>query len=220
MTTLFQRLSALLLSSFLIGCSSTPDIPAFSASGYLADRGSVRIWRKNTDHHSVHIRTLYNPFNSEKSEITDYRWLGDDLISVERQVKGEKPDDVTLRFDQGGNLNFMQRQLATRREAVSPDAVELYKFDAQRMREVSDALLSGWVFLKQGHWSGGSVVTTCEGQQVTPAFDSYALQTLTHYRRDKAEPLMISWLEAPEGVQLLRVTQKDECADAPDEANF
>lgn len=220
MTTLLQRFSALLLSSLIIGCSSTPDIPAFSASGYLADRGSVRIWRKNTDHQSVHIRTLYNPFNSEKSETTDYRWLGDHLVSVERQVKGAPPDNVTLRFDQNGSLNFMQRQLATQREAVSPDTVELYKFDAQRMRDVSDALLSGRVFLKQGHWAGGNVVETCDGQKVTPAFDSEAWQTLTHYRRHSAGPLMVSWLEAPEGVQLLRVSHKDECADEPKEADF
>ncbi|HAT00036.1 MAG TPA: DUF1481 domain-containing protein, partial [Pantoea agglomerans] len=52
MTPLFQRLSVLFLSLFLFGCSSTPDIPPFSASGYLADRGVVRIWRKNSDHQS------------------------------------------------------------------------------------------------------------------------------------------------------------------------
>ena len=146
MTTLLQRFSALSLSLLLFGCSSTPDIPPFSASGYLADRGVVRIWRKNNDHQSVHIRTIFTPFASGEGEVTDYIWLEEALISVHRQVKGEHPDDVTLRFDQQGGLNFMQRQLAGRREAVSADAVELYKFDAQRMRNVSDALLSGRIF--------------------------------------------------------------------------
>ncbi|MBZ6397597.1 MULTISPECIES: DUF1481 domain-containing protein [Pantoea] len=220
MTTLLQRFSALSLSLLLFGCSSTPDIPPFSASGYLADRGVVRIWRKNNDHQSVHIRTIFTPFASGEGEITDYIWLEEALISVHRQVKGEHPDDVTLRFDQEGGLNFMQRQLAGRREAVSPDAVELYKFDAQRMRHVSDALLSGRIFLRQGHWQGGNLIESCEGQQVRPAFDSDALRTLAQQQRGSASPLMVSWLEAPEGVQLLRLSQQDDCAQQPKEEDM
>ena len=217
MTPLFQRLSVLLLSLFLFGCSSTPDIPPFSASGYLADRGVVRIWRKNSDHQSVHIRTLYTPFSGGEGEVTDYIWLEESLISIQRQVKGKQPDDVTLRFDQAGGLNFMQRQLAGRREAVSPDAVELYKFDAERMRNLSDALLSGQVFLKQGHWLGNNVLETCEGQQVRPAFDADDLQMLKQQQSSASAPLMVSWLEASEGIQLLRVSQQDDCTQQPTE---
>ncbi|WP_292987222.1 DUF1481 domain-containing protein [Pantoea sp.] len=217
MTPLFQRLSVLLLSLFLFGCSSTPDIPPFSASGYLADRGVVRIWRKNSDHQSVHIRTLYTPFSGGEGEVTDYIWLEESLISIQRQVKGTQPDDVTLRFDQAGGLNFMQRQLAGRREAVSPDAVELYKFDAERMRNLSDALLSGQVFLKQGHWLGNNVLETCESQQVRPAFDADDLQMLKQQQSSASAPLMVSWLEAPEGIQLLRVSQQDDCTQQPTE---
>ncbi|MCJ7924426.1 MAG: DUF1481 domain-containing protein [Pantoea vagans] len=217
MTSLLPRLSVLFLSLFLFGCSSTPDIPPFSASGYLADRGVVRIWRKNSDHQSVHIRTLYTPFSGGEGEVTDYVWLEESLISIQRQVKGKQPDDVTLRFDQAGGLNFMQRQLAGRREAVSPDAVELYKFDAQRMRNLSDALLSGQVFLKQGHWLGNNVLESCEGQQVRPAFDADDLQMLIQQQRSASAPLMVSWLEAPEGIQLLRVSQQDDCSQQPTE---
>jgi len=217
MTPLLPRLSVLLLSLCLFGCSSTPDIPPFSASGYLADRGVVRIWRKNSDHQSIHIRTFYTPFSGGEGEVTDYVWLEASLISIQRQVKGKQPDDVTLRFDQAGGLNFMQRQLSDRREAVSPDAIELYKFDAQRMRGLSDALLSGQVFLKQGHWLGNKVLESCEGQQVRPAFDADDLQTLTQQQRRATAPLMVSWLEAPEGIQLLRISQKDDCSQQPTE---
>ncbi|MGK3144573.1 DUF1481 domain-containing protein [Pantoea sp. C2G6] len=217
MTTLSQRLSALFLSLFVVGCSSTPDIPPFSASGYLADRGVVRIWRKNSDHQSVHIRTFYTPFSGGEDEVTDYVWLEEALISVQRQVKGDQPDDVTLRFDQEGGLNFMQRQLAGRREAVSPDAVELYKFDARRMRQLSDALLSGRVFLRQGRWQGYNRLESCEGQQVKTAFDADTLQMLAQQQREASAPLMVSWLEAPEGVQLLRISQRDTCAQQPKE---
>ncbi|WP_337014274.1 DUF1481 domain-containing protein [Pantoea sp. AS142] len=220
MTPLFKRLSVLFLSLFLFGCSSTPDIPPFSASGYLADRGVVRIWRKNSDHQSVHIRTFYTPFSGGEGEVTDYVWLQEALISIQRQVKGKQPDDVTLRFDQAGGLNFMQRQLSGRREAVSPDAVELYKFDAQRMRSLSDALLSGQVFLRQGHWLGNNVLKSCEGQQVRPAFDADALQMLTQQQRSVSAQLMVSWLEAPEGIQLLRVSQQDDCSQQPTEEDM
>ncbi|MDF2044367.1 MULTISPECIES: DUF1481 domain-containing protein [unclassified Pantoea] len=217
MTPLFQRFSILFLSLILFGCSSTPDIPPFSASGYLADRGVVRIWRKNSDHQSVHIRTLYTPFSGGEGEVTDYVWLEGSLISIQRQVKGKQPDDVTLRFDQAGGLNFMQRQLAGRREAVSPDAIELYKFDAERMRNLSDALLSGRVFLKQGHWLGSDRLETCEGQQVRPAFDADDRQMLIQQQQSASAPLMVSWLEAPEGIQLLRVSQQDDCSQQPTE---
>ncbi|KAA5921522.1 DUF1481 domain-containing protein [Pantoea sp. Bo_2] len=217
MTLLLSRLSVLFLPLFLFGCSSTPDIPPFSASGYLADRGVVRIWRKNSDHQSVHIRTLYTPFSGGEGEVTDYVWLEESLISIQRQVKGKQPDDVTLRFDQAGGLNFMQRQLAGRREAVSPDAVELYKFDAQRMRNLSDALLSGQVFLKQGHWLGNNLLESCEGQQVRPAFDADDVQMLTQQQRSVSAPLMVSWLDAPEGIQLLRISQQDDCSQQPTE---
>lgn len=217
MTSLLPRLSVLFLYLFLFGCSSTPDIPPFSASGYLADRGVVRIWRKNSDHQSVHIRTLYTPFSGGEGEVTDYVWLEESLISIQRQVKGKQPDDVTLRFDQAGGLNFMQRQLEGRREAVSPDSIELYKFDAQRMRNLSDALLSGQVFLKQGHWLGNNVLESCEGQQARPAFDADDLQMLIQQQRSASAPLMVSWLEAPEGIQLLRVSQQDDCSQQPTE---
>lgn len=217
MTPLFPRFSVLLLSLFLIGCSSTSDTPPFSASGYLADRGVVRIWRKNSDHQSVHIRTLYTPFSGGEGEVTDYVWLEEALISIQRQMKGKQPDDVTLRFDQAGGLNFMQRQLSGRREAVSPDAIELYKFDAQRMRSLSDALLSGRVFLRQGYWVGNDVLESCEGQQVSPDFDADTLRTLIEQQSSASSPLMVSWLEAPEGIQLLRVSQQDKCSQQPKE---
>ena len=74
LNTITQRVCALLLGALLAGCSSTPDLPAFTASGYLADRGTVRIWRKNSDHQAVHLRTVYTPFNGDAMETTDYNW--------------------------------------------------------------------------------------------------------------------------------------------------
>lgn len=215
-----QRLCAILLGILLTGCSATPDLPAFTASGYLSDRGTVRIWRKNGDHEAVHLRTVYTPFNGDSRETTDYIWQADKLLSVERHITGQQPDDVTLRFDHQGNLNFMQRQLAGRREAVSADSVELYRFDAQRMLAQSNALLSGRVLLRQGHWQGGTQVRDCEGQQVNVAFDRDTLATLYRQQQGQQQPITLSWLEAPEGIQLLRATPEDECRWQPKEADF
>ena len=220
LNTINQRVCALFLGALLTGCSTTPDLPAFTASGYLADRGTVRIWRKNNDHQAVHLRTVFTPFNGDAMETTDYNWQQNKLLSVERHVAGAQPDDVTLRFDQQGNLNFMQRQLAGRREAVSADSVELYRFDAQRMLAQSNALLDGRVLLSQGHWLGGNQVRDCDGKTINVAFDSGTLSTLKRQQQAQAEPLMVSWLEAPEGVQLLRATPDDECSWQPRESDF
>ncbi|WP_345827460.1 DUF1481 domain-containing protein [Pantoea sp. BRR-3P] len=215
-----QRVCALLWGALLTGCSSTPDLPAFTASGYLADRGTVRIWRKNSDHQAVHLRTVFTPFNGDAMETTDYSWQQQQLVSVERHLAGAQPDDVTLRFDHQGNLNFMQRQLAGRREAVSADSVELYRFDAQRMLDQSNALLEGRVLLHQGHWLGGNQVRECDDKLVNAPFDRDTLYTLGRQQQSQSAPLMVSWLEAPEGVQLLRVTSDDECSWQPKESDF
>lgn len=216
----YRALSLFIAALLLAGCSSTPDIPAFTASGYLADRGAVRIWRKNDAHQAIHIRTAYTPFNGDAMEFSDYSWRQGKLLSMERHVKGAQPDDVTLRFDEQGSLNFMQRQLDGRREAVNSDAVELYTFDAQRMLNISDALLSGRVFLHQGHWLGGRDVQSCEGTRVTPDFDADTLSALAQQQRTSTSPLTIAWLEAPEGIQLLRVSHEDDCSWQPQEADF
>ncbi|QDY40581.1 DUF1481 domain-containing protein [Candidatus Pantoea soli] len=220
LTTVSQRVCALLLGALLTGCHATPDLPAFSASGYLADRGTVRIWRKNGDHQAVHLRTVYTPFNGDSRETTDYSWQGDQLLSVERHVTGKQPDDVTLRFDHQGNLNFMQRQLSGRREAVSSDSIALYRFDAQRMLAQSNALLSGRVLLRQGHWLGGNQVRDCEGRVVTVGFDRDTLASLDRQQQRQSSRLSVSWLEAPEGIQLLRATPDDECRWQPTESDL
>ena len=57
----------------LAGCSSHDDTPDFTASGYLADRGTVRIWRENHND-TVHLLTIYTPFTGAATENTDYIW--------------------------------------------------------------------------------------------------------------------------------------------------
>ncbi|MFS2224383.1 DUF1481 domain-containing protein [Pantoea sp. B65] len=204
----------------LAGCSSQPTLPDFTASGYLADRGAVRIWRKNSHQQVAHMMTVFSPFNGDATEITDYSWQDGKLTSIQRQTKGAHPDDITLRFDPQGRLSFMQRQLQGRREAVSTDTVELYTFDAERMLKISDALLSGRVMLKQGRWLTGGEVKTCQGKLVQPALDSRSLGYIAQRQASSSVPLSIAWLEAPEGTQLLLAANEDYCQWEPKEDGF
>jgi hypothetical protein len=43
---------------------------------------------------------------------------------------------------------------------------------------------------------------------------------LTQQQRRASAPLMVSWLEAPEGIQLLRVSQQDDCSQQPTEEDM
>ncbi|URQ60545.1 DUF1481 domain-containing protein [Pantoea alhagi] len=213
-----KRLFAL-LTLLLAGCSSQPSLPDFTASGYLADRGAVRIWRKNHQD-SVHMLTVFKPFQEGATVFTRYGWQDGNLISIERHLKDARPDDVTLRFDGDGSLSFMQRQLAGRREAVSEQAVELYKFDAQRMLKISDALLAGRVLLKQGRWQGNDTLQTCQGEQVKPTLDESEWRRIEQVQHQTGAKVSVAWLEAPAGTQLLEVSTEDDCQWEPQEADF
>ena len=208
-----------LLCLLLTGCSSqhTPD---FTASGYLADRGAVRIWRKEHSPRSTHLQTVYTPFNEPVTETTDYQWQQDKLISIERHSAGSHTESVTLRFDQNGRLSFMQRQLADRREALSADAVALYQFDAGRMLAISNDLLKGRVRLLQGHRTASGAVTLCDGNNASPDFDENAVRYIVQHQQASGEPLSLAWLEAPGGTQLLLATQENLCAAEPQADSF
>lgn len=213
-----KRLFAL-LTLLLAGCSSQPSLPDFTASGYLADRGAVRIWRKNHQD-SVHMLTVFTPFQEGATVFTRYGWQDGNLISIERHLKDARPDDVTLRFDGDGSLSFMQRQLAGRREAVSEQAIELYKFDAQRMLKISDALLAGRVLLKQGRWQGNNTLQTCQGEQIKPTLDESEWRRIEQLQHQTGARVSVAWLEAPADTQLLEVSTEDDCQWEPQEADF
>lgn len=216
-----KRSSRFLLAFLLLltGCSSqrTPD---FTASGYLADRGAVRIWRKEHSQRTTHLQTVYTPFNEPLTETTDYQWQQGKLIAIERHIDGDHAESVTLRFDQDGQLSFMQRQLENRREALSADAIALYQFDAGRMLTISNDLLKGRVRLLQGRWIAPDRVTLCSGKNASPELDDNAVRYITQHQQGSGKPLSIAWLEAPGGTQLLLATPKALCATEPEADSF
>ncbi|SFN74982.1 Protein of unknown function [Izhakiella capsodis] len=205
--------------ALLAGCSTHNESSDFTASGYLADHGAVRIWRKNYGE-TVHMLTVYTPFSDSGVVETYYTWQRNHLMSVERHMKGSQPDDVTLRFDSGGKLSFMQRQLAGHREPLRNDEVALYQFDAQRMLQISDALLDGRVVLHQGRWQSDNKVIDCHDQYVDPSFDEHALRAVQQIQGTDHTPVSVAWLQAAQGTQLLLVSTRDLCMAEPKEPSF
>lgn len=207
---LLRRLGCGLAILFLVACSSHTPSPTVFASGYLSDRGIVRLWRKDdVQHDTIRLISVYNPFQGGGSIVTHYWYQQDRLREIKRALDAQK-DDTQIRFAEDGTVSFMQRQLAERREPISDDDLALYQWDAQRTRELSDVLQAGKVTLRQGKLQDDQVIT-CDGARVRPDFDSSAQNWIAQKRKQLTGSLSIAWLEASEGTQLLLVDQGDFC---------
>lgn len=137
----------------LTACSYHQSPPAFTATGYIADRGAMRLWRKDdTASGRVTLESVYSPYRGGDTTVTRYEYQQDEVRQIRRQQSGEQPETVQLRFDAQGHLSFMQRERGQRRESLSDDETALYQFEARRLLEVSQALRAGRVRLKQGVW--------------------------------------------------------------------
>ncbi|MCO7256189.1 DUF1481 domain-containing protein [Dickeya oryzae] len=203
------------LVCWLTACSSHSPTPAVFASGYLADRGVVRLWRKDdTQQHLTTLVTVFSSLQGNDVKTTLYRFQQGVLREVQQTATSPSQGEVRLRFDQSGNVSFMQRQLPDRRESLSEDDIALYQFDARRLLELSDSLRTGKVSLMQGHWKTGQV-TTCDGKTVRPDFDRASLAWIAQQNEHAGGPLGIAWLESPEGTQLLQVAEADFCRWEP-----
>ncbi len=209
-------LLAAAVASSLAGCSFHSAPPAFTASGYVADQGVMRLWRKDDDQQRpLVLMSVYSPYSGAGTVTTLYEYQNGTLRQIRRSGPLQGQDNLQVRFAEDGTVSFMQRQLAERREQLSSDDIALYQYQARRIQEVSNALRAGDVRLLQGHWHGG-VVQTCSGQQLRPGFDEQALDWIA--RRDRSgQSLSLAWLEAPEGRQLLLVANDDFCRWEPTE---
>ncbi|MBP1133659.1 MULTISPECIES: DUF1481 domain-containing protein [Serratia] len=201
----------------LSACSSHSDLPAFSASGYVADQGVVRLWRKDDDQHRpVVLMSVYSPYRGPGTVTTLYEYQNGTLRQIKRTDADGDRDSIQLRFADDGSVSFMQRQLATRREPLTTDEIALYQYQARRVLEVSNALRAGKVKLLQGHWQQG-VVQTCDGQTLKPGLDGSAEAWIARRASNSSQPVNIAWLEAPEGSELLLVANDDFCRWEPKE---
>lgn len=189
--------------------------PSFSASGFVADEGIVRLWRKNDDKQQVEtLQTIYSPYRGDATVMTRYSYQDGVLHEIKRTDSSPQSDKVELRFDRDGGVSFMQRQLANRRESLSSDEIALYQYQARRVLELSEALNVGRVKLVQGRWQQGKM-QSCQGQPVNPNFDNRAQDWIHKRAAQSNQPLGVAWLDAPEGMALLLVANEDFCRWEP-----
>lgn len=204
----------------LSACSFHSKPPPFTASGYIANDGIVRIWRKDDNYGGSHLLMAFNPFNGVATTTSEYRWQGDKLTSLEINSAGTEPEQIKLRFDDAGNVSFMQRQFQGQKQQLSTDSIAMYRYRASRVKHTSDALRNGKIALYQGHWQQDGNVISCEGKTLSPSLDSLALQEISRQQRADRQGVSIAWLKAQEGTQLLLVTNEDICRTQPKPDDF
>lgn len=204
----------------LAACSRHSSLPPFSASGYAADQGAVRIWRKDSSNDDVRMLVVFSPWRAGNTTTSEYRWQGEMLSLIETHIYGKTPEQVKVRFDERGELSFMQRELEGQKQQLSEDTIALYRYQAQQMRATSDALRAGHVVLKQGRWHADGTVTLCDGPTIKPPLDARAISFIERRQAHSYIDVSVAWLEAAEGTQLLLVANQDYCAWQPKAATF
>lgn len=142
--------------------------------------------------------------------MTFYEYQNGILREIRRNDLGRNPQNIELRFDEEGQVSFMQRQLAERREQLSADEIAVFQLEAKRILELSSALRAGNVRLIQGRWQAG-IVTTCAGKTVRLSLDDNSQAWLSKRGSDSVQPLGVAWLDSPEGEQLLLVANQNFC---------
>ncbi|PKE27567.1 DUF1481 domain-containing protein [Rahnella sp. AA] len=214
------RLVASLLVLGLVGCSSKKPPELFFASGYVGDQGINRIWREDSAQHEPQtILNVYSPYYGGDTIITRYEFQQGQLHLI-KETHATKTDlGMMLRFDDAGHVSFMQRQLPERRERLSSDEIERYKYQASKILDLSSALQAGNVRLVQANWHQG-LITTCAGEQVTPTLTVRSQVWLAKRASRSNDNLGLAWLTAPEGNELLLVANEDFCKWEPKESDL
>lgn len=204
----------------LTACSHNTSLPPFTASGFADNQGAVRIWRKDAAD-GVHLLSVFSPWRNGSTTTSEYRWQSDTLSLIELNIFGEPPEHIRVRFDDRGELSFMQREVDGQKQQLSNDQIELYRYRAEQIRQTSDALRQGRVVLRQGRWHAAEhAVTTCEGETMKPDLDARAMSHIERRQSRSSVDVSVAWLEAPEGSQLLLVANSDFCHWQPKEKTF
>ncbi|MDF7762132.1 DUF1481 domain-containing protein [Kosakonia cowanii] len=216
----YWRRPLLLVGALLLAaCSHDSSLPPFTASGFAGDQGAIRIWRKDSGG-ETHLLSAFSPWHRGNTSLGEYRWQGDALTLIELNIYANPPEHIRVRFDDRGELSFMQREVDGQKQQLSSDQIALYRYRAEQIRQTSDALRQGRVVLRQGRWQANNTVQTCEGQTVRPPLDSWALNHIAQRQSRSSLAVSVAWLEAPEGAQLLLVANEDFCHWQPTEKTF
>ncbi|AMG95149.1 MULTISPECIES: DUF1481 domain-containing protein [Citrobacter] len=220
LSSVWRRTLTLAGVLLLTACSHNASLPPFTASGFADNQGAVRIWRKDASD-GVHMLSVFSPWRNGSTTTSEYRWQGDSLSLIELNIYGEPPEHIRVRFDDRGELSFMQREVDGHKQQLSNDQIELYRYRAEQIRQTSDALRQGRVVLRQGRWHAAErTVTTCEGETIKPDLDAWAMGHIERRQSRSSVDVSVAWLEAPEGSQLLLVANSDFCHWQPKEKTF
>ncbi|WP_336222300.1 DUF1481 domain-containing protein [Citrobacter amalonaticus] len=220
LSSVWRRLLTLAGVLLLTACSHNDSLPPFTASGFADNQGAVRIWRKDTAD-GVHLLSVFSPWRNGSTTTSEYRWQGERLSLIELNIYDKPPEHIRVRFDDRGDLSFMQREVDGQKQQLSNDQIELYRYRAEQIRQTSDALREGRVVLRQGRWHAAErSVTTCEGETIKPDLDALAMNHIERRQSHSSADVSVAWLEAPEGSQLLLVANSDFCHWQPKEKTF
>ncbi|HFZ8996806.1 TPA: DUF1481 domain-containing protein [Citrobacter freundii] len=217
--SVWRRGLALSAALLLSACSHQSSPQPFTASGYIADQGVVRIWRKDSDD-GIHLLSVFSPWRNGATSTGEYRWQGDQLSLIELNIYTTPAEHIRARFDDRGELSFMQHEVDGHKQQLSSDQIALYRYRADQTRQTSDALRQGRVVLRQGRWHANRTVTTCEGETIKPDLDSAAIAHIERRQSRSSVDVSVAWLEAPEGSQLLLVANSDFCRWQPQDKTF
>ncbi|QXX82368.1 DUF1481 domain-containing protein [Providencia sp. R33] len=202
----------------LSACSSNaPKLPEFSASGFIADDGVIRMWRLNdAKNQPLVLMVVYSPYKGTDTSVNFFEYRSGNLWQIRSQILNQKGGDITeqLRFDKNNDIIFMQRAQDGTKTPLSTDEITRWRFEAQRVLETNTALIVGDVKLYQGRWQQGKV-TTCEGDVREVTFEPYAENWLQSRAKVWHSQLNLAWLESSEGNQLLMVADTDFCRWQP-----
>lgn len=202
----------------LSACSSNaPKLPEFSASGFIADDGVIRMWRlNNAKSQPLVLMVVYSPYKGTDTSVNFFEYRSGNLWQIRSQILNQKNGDITeqLRFDKNNDVIFMQRAQDGHKTSLSADEITRWRFEAERILETNTALIVGGVKLYQGRWQQGKV-TTCEGDVREVAFEPYAENWLQNRAKVWHSQLNLAWLQSSEGNQLLMVADTDFCRWQP-----
>lgn len=211
-----QGLVALGFCSLLSACSGQPTLPPFSASGYIADDGAVRMWRLNADNVSRVLMSVYSPYRDGQTVVTVYEFRRGKLWQIRTEYLGDNGFSEQLRLDHEGNAIFMQREKNGQKSPLSTDEVARITFMAERQLSLNTALITGDIRLKQGQWRD-SYVTDCQGNKSYVEFNAETEHFLAKRQRNSTSPIYIAWLESPEGREILLAANDNFCKWEPTE---
>ncbi|HGN1707813.1 TPA: DUF1481 domain-containing protein [Providencia rettgeri] len=202
----------------LSACSSNaPKLPEFSASGFIADDGVIRMWRLNdAKSQPLVLMVVYSPYKGTNTSVNFFEYRSGELWQIRSQELNQQGGDITeqLRFDKNNDVIFMQRTQQDNKTPLSSDDIARWRFEAERVLDVNTALVVGGVKLYQGYWQQGKI-TTCEGEVRDVVFEPYAENWLQSRAAAWRSKLNLAWLESEEGTQLLMVADTDFCSWQP-----